>query len=192
MRPLRCAGEQPPSLALFLPALGALIITTQNPRQQGKTFSSARRREPTSERAQYISHVLHTFLTTDKPAKPLQFVGPDDIAEDIPLEIYSALREVFQQLMEGQAISLIPDDTLLTTQQGTYILNISRPTLYRLLDEGEIPFVSVGTHRRLRLADVEALRERCCSESRKALNTIASLNEERDDYGDDYGRTTRE
>jgi hypothetical protein len=55
-----------------------------------------------------------------------------------------------------------------------------------------MPFVSVGTHRRLRLADVEALRERRRAESRKALNSIASLNEECDDYGDDYGGTTRE
>jgi excisionase family DNA binding protein len=151
-----------------------------------------RRLEPTPERAEYVSHVLRTFFADAKPAKSLQLVGPNGVAEDISVEIYAVLREVFQHLKDGQAISLIPDDTLLTTQQAAQILNISRPYLYRLLDAGEIPFIPVGTHRKLCLADVEALRERRCNESRKALNAIAALNQECDDYGDDYGETTRE
>jgi hypothetical protein len=61
-----------------------------------------------------------------------------------------------------------------------------------LLDADKISFVRVGTHRKLRLADVEALRERRRSESRKALSLIAALNEECDDYGCDYGETTLE
>jgi hypothetical protein len=61
-----------------------------------------------------------------------------------------------------------------------------------LLDTGEIPFIPVGTHRKLRLADVEALRMRRRNESRNALNAITALNHGCDDYGDDYGETTRE
>jgi len=104
---------------------------------------------------------------------------------DTAVEIDAVLREDFKHLKNGQAISLIPDDTLLTTQQAAEILNISRPYLYRLLDTDEIPFVPVGTHRKLRLADVQALRERRRNESRKALNAITVLNQECDDYGDD-------
>jgi len=104
---------------------------------------------------------------------------------DTAVEIDAVLREDFKHLKNGQAISLIPDDTLLTTQQEAEILNISRPYLYRLLDAGEIPFVPVGTHRKLRLADVQALRERRRNESRKPLNAITALNQECDDYGDD-------
>ncbi len=171
-------------------------MATQNPPREGSISpsvrSSVRRLEPSSESAEYINHVLRTFLANAKPAKPLQFVGPDGVTEDIPIEIYAVLREVFQHLKDGQAISLIPDDTQLTTQQAAEILNISRPYLYRMLDADEIPFIQVGTHRKLRLADVEVLRERRRNESRKALNAIAELNEDCDDYGDDYGETTRE
>jgi excisionase family DNA binding protein len=167
-------------------------MATQNPPREGSISPSVRRLEPTLERAEYARHVFSTFFVNAEPVKQLQLIGPDGVAEDISVEIYAVLREVFQHLKDGQAISLIPDDTLLTTQQAAQILNISRPYLYRLLDADEIPFVQVGTHRKLRLADVEALRERRRNESRKALNAIAVLNKECDDYGDDYGETTRE
>jgi excisionase family DNA binding protein len=104
---------------------------------------------------------------------------------DTAVEIYAVLREDFRQLQDSLAISLIPDDTLLTTQQAAEIFNISRPYLYRLLDAGEIPFVPVGTYHKLRLADVQALRERRRNENRKALNAITALNQECDDYSDD-------
>jgi excisionase family DNA binding protein len=167
-------------------------MATQNPPRQDIRFPSVRRLELTPERAAHVNDVFRRFFINAEPANHLQIVGPDGVAEDIPVEIYAVLREIFQHLKDGQAISLIPDDTLLTTQQAAEILNISRPYLYRLLDANEIPFVRVGTHRKLRLADVEALRERRRNESRIALNSIARLNQECDDYGDDYGQTTRE
>jgi excisionase family DNA binding protein len=167
-------------------------MATQNLPRQGSGFPSVRRLELTPERAARVRDAYRRYFVNAEPARHLQLVGPDGVAEDIPIEIYAVLREVFQHLKDGQAISLIPDDTLLTTQQAAEILNISRPYLYKLLDADEIPFVRVGTHRKLRLADVEALRERRRNESRKALNAIAALNEECDDYGDNYGETTRE
>lgn len=167
-------------------------MATQNPPREGSISPSVRRLEPSLEGAEYARHVFSTFFVNAEPSKHLQLIGPDGVAEDIPLEIYAVLREVFQYMKDGQAISLIPADTLLTTQQAAEILNISRPYLYRLLDADEIPFVRVGTHRKLRLADVEALRERRRNESRKALSSMAALNEECDDYGCDYGETTRE
>ena len=87
---------------------------------------------------------------------------------------------------------MIPNDTLLTTQQAAQLLNISRPYLYKLIDAGEIPFEQVGSHRRLRLCDVEELRERRRAESRKALDAIAALEDYNCDYFDNYGETTRE
>lgn len=167
-------------------------MATQHLPGERDISSSVRRLEPTPERAEHVEHLYRTFFVHAKPANHLQLVGPDGVAEDIPVEIYAVLREVFQHLKDGQAISLIPDDTLLTTQQAAEILNISRPYLYRLLDAREIPFIRVGTHRKLRLADVEALHQRRRADSRKALDAIATINLDCDDYGDDYGEATRE
>ena len=45
-----------------------------------------------------------------------------------------------------------------TTEAGEY-LNVSRPYLYRLLNEGKLAYHTVGTHKRLYLKDVQAYRE---------------------------------
>ncbi|HVK20422.1 MAG TPA: helix-turn-helix domain-containing protein [Actinokineospora sp.] len=50
--------------------------------------------------------------------------------------------------------------TVLTTSEAAHLLGISRPTLVRLLEAGEIPYEQPARHRRLRLQDVLAYQER--------------------------------
>lgn len=52
------------------------------------------------------------------------------------------------------------DDELLTTGEAARILNTSRQHVVDLCDRGDLPFVTTGSHRRVREADVEALRTR--------------------------------
>lgn len=58
--------------------------------------------------------------------------------------------------------SILPanDDELLTTGEAARILNTSRQHVVDLCDRGDLPFVTTGRHRRVRRADVEALRTR--------------------------------
>lgn len=51
-------------------------------------------------------------------------------------------------------------DELLTTGEAALILNSSRQHVVDLCDQGLLPFVTTGTHRRVRRADVDALRSR--------------------------------
>ncbi|OFW75512.1 MAG: transcriptional regulator [Actinobacteria bacterium RBG_16_68_12] len=53
-----------------------------------------------------------------------------------------------------------PGDGLLTTGEAAKILNTSRQHVVDLCDRGDLPFVTTGSHRRIRRADVEALRTR--------------------------------
>lgn len=57
-------------------------------------------------------------------------------------------------LADGRAVTVSFHDATLSTQEAAELLGISRPTLVRLLERGEIPYEQPGHHRRLRREDV--------------------------------------
>lgn len=96
----------------------------------------------------------------------------------LPPEIGRVLQQVLETMSRGGTItvSAIPDE--LTTTTAAQILDISRPTLMKMIRSGQIPSHQVGSHHRLRSDDVfAALRERRARE-RAAL---AALMEASDD-----------
>jgi excisionase family DNA binding protein len=107
-----------------------------------------------------------------------RLIGPDGSKIDIPDELFDILRGVVDALSQGLAISIAPHNTMLTTQEAADLLNISRPTLVRLLTDAEIPHTMRGRHRRVLLRDVVAYRERTRIERRQTLDRMASEAEE--------------
>jgi excisionase family DNA binding protein len=56
--------------------------------------------------------------------------------------------------ISGNGITVIPENAELTTAQAADILNVSRSFLIKLLEDGQIPYLKVGKHRRICMKDV--------------------------------------
>lgn len=85
---------------------------------------------------------------------PPALLSPDGKKQVIPFPIYETLTTIVDALTRNQAVSIIPTNTKLTTQQAADFLQISRPTLIKALESGAIPFTRVGRHRRVLLTDL--------------------------------------
>ena len=70
----------------------------------------------------------------------------------------------------------------LTTQQAADMLNVSRPFLVKLLEEGKMPFTKTGTHRRVLFTDLMEYKQRRNAKRRETLAVITQLGQEMGDY----------
>lgn len=101
--------------------------------------------------------------------------GPNGEHLVLPPEVFEVLRDVVDAMAQGQALTIAPVHQRLTTQEAADLLGVSRPTVVKLLESGEIPFEQPGRHRRVRLADVLAYRERASVERRGALDRMVEI-----------------
>ncbi|MBF4636208.1 excisionase family DNA-binding protein [Agreia pratensis] len=77
----------------------------------------------------------------------------------LPNELSRALVFAIQGMTQGNVtMRAMPEE--LTTSTAAGILGVSRPTLMKLISEGEMQATKVGSHHRLNVHDVLALRDR--------------------------------
>jgi excisionase family DNA binding protein len=108
----------------------------------------------------------------------VRVVGANGVEIELPESILTLLRQVVHVLARGEAVSIVPVQRELTTQQAADLLNISRQYLIRVLDRGDIPFHKVGTHRRLAFGDVMAYKRRRDTERRRGFDELTQLSQE--------------
>ncbi|MGB8689786.1 MAG: helix-turn-helix domain-containing protein [Microcoleus sp.] len=100
----------------------------------------------------------------------------------IPESVCNILRQAVQAMAAKQAVSIVLHDRELTTQQAADILNVSRPFLVKLLDEGAIPYIKVGSHRRIQLKDLIIYQEQRKVMRRQGLNELTQFLQEEGFY----------
>lgn len=112
--------------------------------------------------AEYVNHSLSVRI------------GDSNNEVELPEGAVRLLVDILVNMAEGNAVTLIPVHAELTTQQTADLLGVSRPFLIRLLEEGEIPYHKVGTHRRVYFEDVCAYKKRITEERESALDGLVA------------------
>jgi excisionase family DNA binding protein len=102
-----------------------------------------------------------------------KLVGPDGKTQVLPNNVYSFLCQLLADLTAGSSVTILQNNAMLTTIEASKMLGMSRQFFVNLLTKGEIPFVKVGTHRRIYARDVLAYRAKRDAARRKILDDLA-------------------
>lgn len=101
-------------------------------------------------------------------------------SEDLVLPPAAArlLVAMLHELGQGNAIAIDTVQPELTTQQAADLLNVSRPHVVKLLDEGVLPSRKVNTHRRVRREDVLNYKHDIDAKRLDTLNELTAFSQD--------------
>ncbi|GIK64303.1 MAG: hypothetical protein BroJett018_20970 [Chloroflexota bacterium] len=126
--------------------------------------------EEDSALARMSGTVLARYARTNHPLRVR--VTEQEQTIELPPGAVELLLEILQAMAAGRGVTIIPQNAELTTVQAAEILNVSRPFLIKLLENGAIPYHKVGTHRRVRMEDVMHYKEAINREREAALDQL--------------------
>jgi len=113
-----------------------------------------------SENANQLRKIIAGLVREDEPTNIKLALDKDQFAEVVltPAIAHTFL-DVLRLVASGKGFRLIPVNAELTTQQAADLLNVSRPFLIKLLEDGGLPFSKVGRHRRIKAEDLFTFKE---------------------------------
>ncbi len=123
---------------------------------------------------------LASLLSTKFETQRIDIFDKEDKPHTLVLPT-SALRllvDILGELAIGNAVKVVPVHAELTSQEAADLLNVSRPHLVKMLEEGAIPFTKTGRHRRIRFSDLMAFKQRRDEESQEAMEALAQQAQE--------------
>jgi len=114
------------------------------------------------------------ILASTQPERDLRVQLDDGQVLTLPKAAARLLSHLLTEMAHGNAVTLIPIHAEMTTQEAADYLNVSRPHLVKLLESNALAYHKVGSHRRVRFADLKAYKEQNATERAKALDELAA------------------
>lgn len=127
--------------------------------------------------ARESSRLLATRKLNRQTSARIRFVDDGEGEAETVSVPTSALRlflHLLTEMSQGHSVALVPTHAELTTQQAADILNVSRPYVVKLLDEGKIPSRAVGKYRRVRFDDLMAYKRKDDDARAKILDQLTT------------------
>ena len=125
-----------------------------------------------------------SYLALSATLESLHTANPEIEIEEteekikIPLKALKLLATILKATSQGKPISIVPIATEMTTQAASELLGCSRPHLISLLETGEIPFIKVGKHRRIKYEDVAQYKDQMYSKQRNRIIEMMKMDED--------------
>jgi|SRR5690606_86168 len=91
----------------------------------------------------------------------------------VPERAFNLFNAILGEMAKGHNISIISENNEISTERAAKLLGVSRPYVVKLLEDGIIPFKKVGTHRRIRMKDLNAYQERLREIREEKLQMLA-------------------
>lgn len=93
----------------------------------------------------------------------------------LPRELASVLEDAVRLLARGQTVVVTSRPRELTTTAAAAMIGVSRPTLMKLIKDGELAAHKVGTHTRVLSEDVDRFRAKRREEQLAAFEALREL-----------------
>lgn len=100
----------------------------------------------------------------------------------LPTDLAAILGKVVEVMANGGTITIgtLPEE--LSTTVAAEQLGVSRPTLMKLIRTGELPAHKVGSHHRVKAADVLAAKRARLEHQRRAFDELRELEDELEQF----------
>ena len=131
-----------------------------------------------SRAARVALELLDPLLRSRKKRSRTLQVRPEGTSAEqsvtVPSEAFELFVQILAQMANGTPVAIVPVHAELTTQQAAEMLNVSRPYLVGLLDAKVIPYRLVGSHRRVRVADLLAHKQKDDADRQAVADELAA------------------
>lgn len=128
--------------------------------------------------SQESSSILATCLSPRVHHIEIVAANGNKHSATIPAAAYRLLVDALTQMAQGNAVSLVPIKSELTTQAAADLLNVSRPYLIKQIELGIIPHHKVGKHRRINFNDLMVYKDQIDRLAAEGLDEMVAISQE--------------
>lgn len=125
-----------------------------------------------------VERINATATAGQQPMFTIRMSSSDTM--EVPAELGHLIMNMLDSIAEGGSLTVTSMPAELTTSMAAHLLGVSRTTLMKRINRGEIPARKVGTHHRLATVDVMRARD---EKHRQVVETFNRVREAQDDAG---------